>query len=127
MHADAEIDVTRDALAQGLAVRLTVRGESMTPALYSGSEVEIVPVNGALYRGQVVALAVGPRLVVHRIHRLTPFGVVTRGDARTTADAPLPRGDVLGLVQLPGGQPLPRASRRQRLIRRARGLVAYFR
>lgn len=127
MHANAEIDLTRDALAQGLSVRLTVRGRSMTPALCSGSEVEIVPLKGTLRRGQVIACAVGPRLVVHRVHRLTPFGVVTRGDARITADVPLPRGDVLGLVQLPGGHPLPRASRRQRLFRRARGLIAYFR
>ena len=75
MHADVTVAIAREALERGLNVRLRVHGASMTPALADGSDVEIVPL-GALRAGQVVACAVGPRLVVHRIYRLTPDGVV---------------------------------------------------
>jgi hypothetical protein len=89
-----------DLLRGGLAVRLEVTGHSMTPVVRRGDVVTITPHRGArLSLGDVVAFVPGRgRLTVHRIVGRAAGYLLPRGDAAPTADPPITRDDVLGVV-----------------------------
>jgi hypothetical protein len=71
----------------------------MTPFIRSGDVVTIEPLSGhhpAL--GEVVALAPGGRLVVHRLVGWDRGQALCRGDAAAGADPPASPDDLLGRV-----------------------------
>jgi len=88
-----------DLLRGGTPVRLEVTGHSMSPFIRSGDVVTIEPLSGrrpAL--GEVVALAPGGHLLVHRLVGWDRGQALCRGDAAAGADPPAPPDDLLGRV-----------------------------
>ena len=78
------------------------RGSSMNPTLHESDLLEIVPYGGrASQVGDVIAVAPpgGDHLIVHRVVRVMPEGVCTRGDSNTGEDGwCLEPGYVIGRV-----------------------------
>lgn len=115
-------DLIGDALTGGRRIRLAVTGRSMAPAIPDGATVELHPLTSAPAIGDVVAVRVGDRLVIHRIHVLAGGSVTTFGDALRRPDAPVPIADIVARVTLDGRSPPP-LRRRARVRRRARRVV----
>ncbi len=90
----------RDLLEGGLGVELRVTGSSMSPFIRSGDLVTLIPRDRRAIRlGDVVAfLRAGRQLVFHRVVGLGDGELLTRGDATAGSDAPVPAGEVVGLV-----------------------------
>lgn len=91
------------ALAQENAappVTICLEGESMRPLIRKGRDpVTIVPVRGALKKGDVVLFTLGDgRYVVHRVWRLREGLVRTLGDNCVNPEPWFPRTQVLGQV-----------------------------
>ena len=94
-------EAVRD-LAREAPVAVTVRGVSMAPRLVDGDRVEIAPAR-LYWPGDVVAFRnADGHLIVHRFlgYRLRAgrLACVTRGDAASLPDAPVPLGSLLGCV-----------------------------
>ena len=68
----------REGLKRGQTVRLRVYGDSMQPTLLDGDQVEVRPLVAPPTTGEVVACAVGERLIVHRVLRADPAGNVSQ-------------------------------------------------
>ena len=108
-------------LAAEAPVAATVRGTSMAPLLADGDRVTIARARFYL-PGDVVAFRAGlageERIVVHRLlgYRLHRgrLACVTRGDAASLPDPPVPLGELLGRVVTHRG-PAPLAPPRARL------------
>lgn len=90
-------------LAAGGSVRLTVTTRSMAPFLLPGDGVVLAPVSAqSLRAGDIVALSALPQPIAHRVVA-APGGwrkrpLLTKGDAGSTYDRPLPSQTVLGRV-----------------------------
>ena len=93
-----------DLLSEGWTVRLPVAGSSMKPLLRPGATVEIEPPSRDPRVGDIVVYR-SPQgsLVVHRVWARRGDFIVTKGDAFTLLDAPVPRARVLGVVTRVGG------------------------
>lgn len=101
----------KDLLRGGTAVRLEATGHSMSPFIRNGDVVTIEPLSGRRLRlGQVVALAPGGRLLVHRLVGWESGQPVFRGDVAAGADPPPSPDELLGRVTR-----VERAGRRVRL------------
>ena len=88
-----------DLLRGGTTVRMEVTGHSMSPFIRSGDVVTIEPLLGrrpAL--GEVVALAPGGRLLVHRLVGWDRGRALFRGDVAAGADPVASSDDLLGRV-----------------------------
>ena len=85
-------------LEAGHPLRFQVRGSSMRPFIRSGDLVEIQPVAADELRpGQVLLCRLRDgRLVVHRLVRVEPSGLILQGDARLVPDGRLLPDQVLG-------------------------------
>ena len=84
-----------DLLRSGTSVRLEVTGHSMSPLIRGGDVVTIEPLSGRRPSlGEVVALAPGGRLLVHRLGGWDRDRAVCRGDVAAHAD-PVPSADEL--------------------------------
>lgn len=97
------VALCRGALANGTALRLRIRGTSMTPALRSGDMVSVHRANLAdVLPGEVVVFIRKGHLVAHRVVRraVSDNGVVvvTRGDSCRHDDLPVSQDDFLGVV-----------------------------
>ena len=81
-------------------VTIGLEGDSMRPLIRRGCDpVTIVPVRGALRRGDVVLFTLGDgRYVVHRVWRLKDGFVRTLGDNCLNPEPWFPRAQVLGQV-----------------------------
>lgn len=95
--------VARLLLRSGREVEAAAEGASMSPSIPTGTIVRICSVAGGVPAiGDVVAFLRGETLVTHRVVAGGPPGrpefVVTRGDAATICDVPVPVTDVLGRV-----------------------------
>jgi signal peptidase I len=79
--------------------RLPVKGSSMLPSLWPGDILAVRRENAESIRpGEVVVFLREGKLVAHRVvEGATPL-LVTRGDRRTSPDAPVSAADVLGRV-----------------------------
>jgi signal peptidase I len=79
---------------------LTLRGGSMAPILHDGDRLLAAPFrSGETPREGAVVIVHGPTgLVAHRLVARTPAAAVTRGDACSRDDSPVPIGDVLAEV-----------------------------
>jgi phage repressor protein C with HTH and peptisase S24 domain len=94
-------------LEAGHQARFTASGDSMHPTIRDGESVIVEPCDPASLRAGEVVLTRAPRgLTAHRIVRITPDAITTRGDNALRSDPPLPPAAVVGRVVLPS---LPRA------------------
>ena len=100
MPADERLrPLLADLLRGGTTVRMEVTGHSMSPFIRSGDVVTIEPLLGrrpAL--GEVVALAPGGRLRVHRLVGWDRRQALFRGDVAAGADPVASPDDLLGRV-----------------------------
>lgn len=81
----------------GSRVRLRVHGESMLPALWPGSVVEIASCPLADVRpGEIVLALRNGRLFLHRLVASQPEGFVLRGDSMPGPDPQYPPEALLG-------------------------------
>ncbi len=94
------LPLVHDTLQQGGRARLTVSGASMRPFIHSGSVVELATVMpGSLTPGMVVLVEKADgRHVLHRVIRVTPRGVFTRGDANFHEEGPFAFNQILAMV-----------------------------
>ena len=94
----ARIALAREHLAAGRALTLRAEGHSMWPLIQDGELVVVRPLERALAVGDVVLVVHAARLVLHRVVRLAPEGVVTKGDSVARVDGLIALGDVLGAL-----------------------------
>jgi hypothetical protein len=103
LDGDVATRVLAGLLAEGLAVRLTVHGGSMSPWIRDGDVLTIVPREGAgdPRPGDVVAFRRpgGERLVVHRLVSRAPGGWIAHGDRCSAPDGFVAGSEVLGTVE----------------------------
>lgn len=84
--------------ADGRLRWIPVRGASMWPALRSGDEAGFVLASGPPAPGEVVIARTRAGLVIHRVVRVAGSEAILKGDARWTADRPVPVAAVVGVV-----------------------------
>jgi signal peptidase I len=86
-------------LSSGVGVRFVATGDSMYPTIRSGEHVHVAPADPASLRiGDVVLARAHRGLTAHRVVRLSPHSVTTRGDNALGRDAALSHKNVLGRV-----------------------------
>jgi Peptidase S24-like len=89
----------RDLLASGHRARFRAMGDSMYPAIRNGDAVEIAPCElSDIRRGDIVLASIARGLTLHRVVRISPEGVVMRGDNAWRADPPFGSEELLGRV-----------------------------
>jgi signal peptidase I len=91
------------ALSRGAPVRFQARGFSMHPAIHDLDVVTVSPLpTRGLRAGDVIAFRqpASGALVLHRILRAGPEGLLVRGDNLPSPDGLVPPADVIGLVTL---------------------------
>ena len=98
------LDLVREQLAKGFAIRLRVGGTSMLPLIPPGAVVMIRPLADGLLRvGDVAAIETSGHILCHQVTCITGQGdaqqIQTRGIANRNKDAPSGRNQVLGVVQ----------------------------
>ncbi len=86
---------------------LRMQGKSMSPLLPEGVRVTLRPVQtGEPLRGAIVAVDVGPMVVVHRVVEAAGATVVTQGLRARLPDRPVSRSSVIGVVCGRDGWPI---------------------
>jgi len=97
-----------------------LRGASMEPTLRDGDRLRVEPLGATdPAAGEIVALRLGGRVVVHRVVRAEGGSLRTRGDGNRVADGVVARADVLGrVVQVRRGRHLFPTPRRGGILRR---------
>lgn len=89
-------------LEAGHQARFIASGDSMYPTIRDGEAVIVEPCDPASLRVGDVVLTRAPRgLTAHRIVRLTPEAITTRGDNAVRNDPPVPPSAALGRIVLP--------------------------
>jgi signal peptidase I len=89
--------ILRDLLTEGHGARFRAAGDSMYPAIRDGELVDIVPCDASsLRRGDIVLAAMRRGLTLHRIVRISPDGIITRGDNATCDDGIITSANLLG-------------------------------
>jgi len=112
----------RQLLSKSIAVEMRMSGSSMRPAIEDGDIITIEPVNiSPLRAGDIVLYQTRyDTAVIHRVIRIErgsrERAVVTRGDAASQNDLPVPMHRVLGRVKL-----VERAGERIKMVRPRRG------
>jgi signal peptidase I len=100
------LDLARQELSRSLPVRLRMSGSSMSPAIEDGDVITIEPITDLPIRQGDIVLYHSrfDTAVIHRIVRLdrasSDRSVLTRGDAATQNDLPVPVHRILGRVKL---------------------------
>ncbi len=80
-------------------VRLKVTGTSMLPAIWPGDVVTVRRCDPAeLRRGQIILYRREGKLTAHRIRRISPDQLITRGDTVLSCDPPVRALGVVGQV-----------------------------
>ncbi len=95
-------DLARQAIRQGLSVRIWANGVSMFPYIWPGDMVTFRPL-GEAETIKVGAVAVvepdgQDKFVLHRVVRQDGARVITRGDSNMTEDAPHTLTQILGVL-----------------------------
>jgi phage repressor protein C with HTH and peptisase S24 domain len=85
-------------LRAGLGAWLPLSGFSMSPALSDGDRLEVAPLAAPPRAGEIVVMRRGSRLITHRLISLSEGLAVTRGDACSSDDPPVPAADLIGRV-----------------------------
>jgi hypothetical protein len=95
-----------EAVARFGQFRIQARGNSMRPLIPDGTVVTLRPALREIHPGDIVAIDLGARLVVHRVLSNRDGWIQTAGDSNRKADPKRPVADVIGVVshvQLPNG------------------------
>jgi len=94
-------EVVAAMLRQGRTVELPAQGTSMRPLIPPGGVVRVEPARATDVRpGDVVLVEAGGHLICHRLVYVAAGRAVTRGDAATDCDAPLPADAIIGRVAI---------------------------
>lgn len=98
------LEQARQLLSRNLPVELRMSGSSMSPAIEDGDIIAVEPINGEIIKPGDIVLYHSrfDTAVIHRIVRLERSSsercIVTRGDAASHNDGPVPLHRVLGRV-----------------------------
>ena len=98
LNNDIIFEAVLQQLAQGNQVRLAGTGTSMEPTIHAETDKLLLASPGELQLGQI-CLYRRPQggYAIHRIHRMTPNGVVLVGDHQVKTET-VPEDRVLALV-----------------------------
>lgn len=101
LKADQLLDLAEEILGRGQALRFRAKGWSMHPFVLDGDVLTVIPAAAVPRLGDVILFRTPRRsVVVHRVVRTRPRGVVTKGDAASDLDGFVPFRDVLGVVSV---------------------------
>jgi hypothetical protein len=93
------VEVARLLLSRGIPICFCGAGRSMVPLIRDGDRVVISPDLDRLRVGDIVFLSTPERpMLIHRIIRVSPDGIVTKGDAAVDHDGLIKQDRVLGKV-----------------------------
>ena len=97
------VDVLRDSLAEGLAVRLPVSGTSMRPTIDGAATLVVEGARPVAIRpGDIIVYEEAGRVICHRVlwHRRTPLGdeLLTKGDGVALPPVWVPLSALIGRV-----------------------------
>lgn len=99
MAASLTIDLLTESLRRNGRVEFRVRGGSMRPLLRNGDLLTVQPaVINQLAVGDVAVFSRAGKLFVHRVIRMSPSSLLTKGDAFPEADTPVAQHELLGRV-----------------------------
>jgi len=103
LRPDLLAPLVRDLAADGRAVEIPVRGNSMRPMLRDGDRVRLASVTKMNVRLGDVVLRVEPSgTIIHRVVGWWPsregWRILTKGDGARRLDPPLPPDRLVGLV-----------------------------
>jgi signal peptidase I len=118
------LEQARQLLSRSLPVELRMSGSSMRPAIEDGDVITVEPItDDPIRQGDIVLYHTRfDTAVIHRVVRVersnSERAVVTRGDAASHSDGPVPIHRVLGRVKL-----IERAGERIRMVVPTRGLA----
>jgi signal peptidase I len=118
------LEQARQLLSRSLPVELRMSGSSMRPAIEDGDVITVEPItDDPIRQGDIVLYhSRFDTAVIHRVVRVerssSERAVVTRGDAASHNDGPVPIHRVLGRVRL-----IERAGERIRMVVPNRGLT----
>lgn len=88
-----------DVLRSGGTLTLPVAGRSMFPSVRAGDELVVERTGiSKVSHGDIVLFARGERLCAHRVVSNSGTGLLTRGDATQSLDAPIDANELLGKV-----------------------------
>lgn len=88
-----------DILRRGIAIRFRALGDSMHPSIRSGEHVHVAPAEPrSLRQGDIVLARATRGLTAHRVVRVTPSSITTRGDNALIRDAALHHSAILGRI-----------------------------
>ncbi|HEX2061111.1 MAG TPA: S24/S26 family peptidase, partial [Thermoanaerobaculia bacterium] len=90
-------DVIADLLRRGHAAEFRVHGDSMHPVIRAEDVLHVEP-SAEIRAGDVVLTLADRGLTAHRVIHVSAEEVITRGDNTPSADAPVARSRVLGVV-----------------------------
>lgn len=83
------IDLVRGVVHEGGSLWVQVTGISMNPVVREGDSVLLAAMARPPRRGDVLFLDARGRPLLHRVVRVSPNEIVTRGDSARTDDAPV--------------------------------------
>jgi len=119
------LEQARQLLSRNLPIQLRMSGSSMSPAIADGDVITVEPVGDdePIKQGDIVLYhSRFDTAVIHRVIRLERASsdrcILTRGDAASHNDAPVPLHRILGRVRR-----VERAGERIKMMAPRRGLI----
>ena len=89
------------AIERGQSIQMTVSGSSMTPFIYDGDDVEIVPLKSEIRKGDIVlAKSSEGYYVIHRIIKIKKDLFNLRGDAQDYAENFYNYKNIIGKISI---------------------------
>lgn len=96
---EIKLDLVAELLRNGEQARLSVLGASMLPTIWPRDMVTISKIEYCdIAPGDIVVVARGGKLLIHRVVKTANGGWVTRGDSASQMDFPISAVDLLGKV-----------------------------
>ena len=94
----ARVELVAQILREFGRLELKATGTSMLPSIWPGDTLTFVRCSAehSGLRGRVVLCRRNHRLTAHRVVGASTTAIVTRGDALSVEDSPIPREDLLG-------------------------------
>jgi hypothetical protein len=86
---DEVLQFLQDTVGAKGELWIPVSGNSMLPTIRPGDRVLLTPTRRRLARGDVVIVALGTKVILHRVVSLVNQVVVTRGDSCQVGDPPI--------------------------------------